>query len=141
MCSMGDQRMARDVIGASRRKFAMTGSPARIPKLRGEPFTAALTDEGVEVDNLGRQPLLPWAVFQEAVCVLIRCGGRARRGDAMGPRLGDPALPLDSIEGHIAHVVYGKQPGDSVFRRVTPVAAILIWAGVCDAARGELVLR
>ena len=58
----------------------------------------------------------------------------------MDYRLGDPGLPLDCVEGHIAHVIYGKRRGDSVFRRITPIACILIWAGVCEHARGELVL-
>jgi len=128
-------------INGVKRKFAIAGSPAQIPLLRGHrTFTAELTDKGIKVDNLGTQPFLPWAVFQEASCVLIRCGGRAKRGDAMNHKLGEPQLSLDSIEGHIAYVVYGKQVGDTVFRRITPVACILIWAEVCKAAPGELML-
>ena len=133
-----------DVISAIngvKRKFAIAGSPAQIPLLRGHrTFTAELTDKGITVDNLSTQPFLPWAVFQEAICVQIRCGGRAKRGDAMNHKLGEPQLSLDSIEGHIAYVVYGKQVGDTVLRRITPVACILIWAGVCKAAPGELML-
>jgi hypothetical protein len=86
------------------------------------------------------EPLLPWAVFEEVVALLGRKGGRARRGDAMNCRLGDDALSLDSVEGHIAATVYGRRKGDSVFRRITPVAAVLIWAGVCRHSPGELVL-
>jgi len=73
--------------------------------------------------------------------LLARQGGRAESGDAMGSRLGDEGLPLDSIEGHIAQVVYGKQVGESVFRRISPISAILVWAGVCDTDTGELILR
>jgi len=58
----------------------------------------------------------------------------------MSCRLGEPNLPIDSIEGHVAQVVYGKQTGETVFRRITPIACILIWAGVCKAGRGELIL-
>ena len=122
-------------------KFAATGSPAQVPLLRGHgSFTAQLTHDGIRVDNLGTQPFLPWAVFQEAICILIRSGGKAKRGNAMNYRLGSPGLPLNSIEGHIAHVLYGKREGDTVFRRITPVACILIWAGVCKPAPGELIL-
>ncbi len=46
-----------------------------------------------------------------------------------------------SADGHIAHVVYGKQPSDSVFRRITPTACILIWAGICVDVLGKLPLR
>lgn len=131
----------RTVVGAIKRKFAQVGSPAQVPKLRGNgTFMAELTGDGVRVDNLSTQPFLPWAAFEEAVCLLIRNDGRAKRGDAMGPRLGDPGLPLDSVEGHLALVVYGKRPGDTVFRRITPIACILIWADVCRAAPGELLL-
>jgi hypothetical protein len=130
-----------DVIPAVIGKFTVAGSPAAIPLLREQrTFTAELTEAGIVVDNLGAQPFLPWAAFQEAVCVMIRLGGRAKRGDAMNNRLGDPALSVDSVEGHIAHVVYGKELGDAVLRRITPVACLLIWAGVCRAAPGELVL-
>ena len=132
----------RGAVDAIKRKFAETGSPTQVPKLRGQdPFTAELADEGVMVSNLHVQPFLPWAAFQETICVLIRNDGRARRGDAMNSRLGEPGLALDSVEGHVAHVVYGKRAGDSVFRRITPIACILIWAGICEAAPGELVLR
>jgi hypothetical protein len=106
----------------------------------GRSFTAEIAADGVRVDNLGAQPLLPWAVFEEAVSVVARVGGHADRGDAMKCRLGDDGLSLDSVEGHIAAVVYGKRPGDTVFRRITPVACILIWAGICRAGPGELVL-
>jgi len=133
--------ISTDVITAITRKFGETGSPARIPKIRDGYFTGTLRPDGVEVDNLGSQPFLPWAVFEEAVSLLVRKGGCARKGNAMGPRLGDPDLPLDSIEGHVAHVVYGKRPGDSVFRRIAPIACILIWAGVCENAPGALILR
>ena len=128
-------------VAAIKRKFAETGYPTQIPLLKGDSFTADLTDEGIRVDNLGNQPFLPWAVFQEAICVLMRNGGRAERGNAMKPKLGEEGLSIGSVEGHIAYVVYGKRPGDAVFRRITPIACILIWAGLCVAAPHDLILR
>jgi hypothetical protein len=122
-------------------RFAETGSPAQIPLLRNGSFTASLRDDGIEVSNLRAQPVLPWAAFQEAVCVLIRNSNRAKRGNVMGNKLGDPGLTTDSVEGHVAYVVYGKHAGDTVFRRITPIACILIWAGICEAAPNELILR
>lgn len=121
--------------------FQQSDGEVEIPLLKSGSFQARLDSEGILVDNLGTQSLLPWAVFQEAICVMIRNGGRALRGDAMNARLGEPGLPLDSIEGHIAQVVYGKQPGDAVFRRITPIACILIWAEVCAPGKGTLELR
>ncbi len=67
-------------------------------------------------------------------------GGRAERGNAMKYRLGEEGLSLDSVEGHVAHAIYRKREGDTVFRRITPIACTLIWAGICEPAPGELVL-
>ncbi len=132
------------VIVTIKNKFFKTGRPTEIPLLkerRGRrSFLAKLLDEGIWVGNLGKYPFLPWEVFQETIRILVKNDGRAKRGDAMNCRLSEPNLPKDSIEGHIAHVVYGKQEGETVFRRITPIACMLIWAGVCKAGRGELIL-
>ena len=131
-----------DGIEAIRQKFVESERWVKIPLLRGNrTFTAELVEGGIRVSNLGAQSFLPWAVFQEALRVLIRSGGTAKRGNAMKYKLGEPGLPLNSIEGHIAHSVYGKVQGESVFRRITPIACILVWAGVCEAVPGKLVLR
>ena len=139
---LGWQGMGRqEVVGAVRRRFAETGSPVRVPLLTRGSFMAELSEQGVYVDNLGSAPFLPWAAFEAAVEVLAKSEGRARRGDAMKAKLGEPGLPLGSVEGYIAQAVYGKRKGDTVFRRITPIACILIWAGVCRHAPGELILR
>jgi hypothetical protein len=132
---------AAQAVEVIKSKFGHVGQSARVPKLRGGFFSAQLIDSGIEVSNLGNQPFLPWGVFEETANLLLRNGGRAQRGNAVRPKLGERGLPINSIEGHIAHTVYGKKPGDSVFRRITPLACILIWAGVCKAARGELILQ
>lgn len=59
------------VVEIIKRKFAETGHPAPIPLLKGSSFIADLTDEGMTVDNLGNQPLLPWAVFQSLSACLF----------------------------------------------------------------------
>jgi len=129
------------LVNRIKEQFQKEGNPAGIPLLKGrKTFQAQLRQDGICVDNLGDQPFLPWAVFTETVVLLRRKGGRALRGDAMNSRLGSPDLPIDSVEGHIAHVVYGKQPGDTVFRRVTPIACILIWAGICRHEPKQLEL-
>ena len=129
------------VVDTIKRRFEEVGPSVRVPLLNGGRFfTAEITEEGIWVSNLGTEPLLPWAVFEEAVSLLIRSGGHADRGDAMKCRLGDDGLSLDSVEGNIAAVIYGKKQGDTVFRRITPVACLLIWAGMCGHSPGELVL-
>lgn len=76
---------------------------------------------------------------------LANNGGSAKvkllRGDAMGFKLGEWKLPTNSIEGYIAEEVYDKSTGDSVFRRITPIANILIWIGICENGRGKLILK
>ena len=139
--ALEDQRSdVGNVVDTIKRRFEQTGPSARVPLLKGGHFTAEITAEGIRVDNLGTQPLLPWVVFEEAIALLVRSGGHASRGDAMKCRMGDDGLSADSVEGHIAAVVYGKARGDTVFRRITPVACILIWAGICRPGPGELVL-
>jgi alpha-glucuronidase len=129
------QRGGPDVVDRIKRKFAAR-NVCDVPLLKGSNFEASLTDTGIDVDNLGVQPHLPWRVFEEACVVLNQNGGSAKRGDAMMCRLGEEGLPLSSIEGHIAAVVYGKQRGESVFRRSTPVICILVWAGICHVDGG-----
>lgn len=136
--TQGQAMNVRRVLAA---KLDEAGGRAQVPLLRGGSFSAQRVADGIEVDNLHGQPLLTWAAFEEAVRCMERQGGRAQRGDAMQSRLGDPDLSLDSVEGHVAAVVYGREPGDSVFRRITPIACLLIWASICEAAPGELVLR
>ena len=130
----------KSVKGMIRRRFAETGNPATILLQRRGTFAASLVEQGVNVDNLGNLPFLPWAAFEEAVRVIVRNGGKARRGDAMRSRLGDAGLSLDSVEGHVARVVYGKRTGDVVFRRISPISAILVWAGICQSRPRELAL-
>lgn len=69
-----------------------------------------------------------------------RNAGRALIGDSSSARLGDPALPLNSIEGHIAHVIYGRGLGDSILARAVPVGVIWVWAGVCRKEGDFVVL-
>lgn len=126
---------------AIRKKFIEEGSPAEIPMMNGQTFTAYMVDAGVNTSNLGAQPLLIWASFEEAVLLIANCGGSAQRGNAINFRLGEVGLPFNSIEGHVAHVVYHKQVGESVFRRITPIAAILIWAGICRPIANGLILN
>ena len=128
-------------VGIIKRRFRETSDPVLI-SLPGEGFfTAKLREDGIEVDNLSTQPFLPWDVFFETIKLLKRKGGRAERGELTVYRLGDAGLELDTVEGQVAHAVYGKQIGENISHRIIPIAAILIWAGICESARGELILR
>ena len=129
-----------EVIKTIISKFSNTNK-ANIPLLRGNRFfEAKLAGSGIEVNNLASSPFLPWSVFTEAVKLLEKLGGTAKKGNAMDYKLGEEGLKLDTIEGHIASKVYNKKKGKTVFRRITPIANILIWAGICKNLPGKLKL-
>lgn len=131
----------QNIINRIKSRFDEVGNPARIPLLKGcRTFKAEFSTDGIYVDNLGNQPFLCWDAFIEAVSILKAKGGRAKKGDAMKSKLGEQDLPLNSVEGHVAHAVYEYQEGDYVFRRITPIACILIWANICQHKPGELIL-
>lgn len=112
-------------------KFDETGDYTTIPLLTRGTFNAERCDDGVLVSNLGFNLLLPWDIFQVVERLLREKGGEAERGNAMGYVLGDVELSLDSVEGRVASKIYDKVIGETVFRRITPITCILIWAGVC----------
>ena len=132
----------KEAIDLIKARFLSEGNSAEIPKMRGGTFNAWLREDGIEVDNLNpSNNLLPWAVFQTAIETLIANGGTAEKGDAMAGTLGSEKLPTNTIEGSVASKVYDVKPGESVFRRITPVTGILTWAGICENLPGALKLK
>ncbi len=131
----------RSAINKIKLKFGDIEKIVLIPLPFGGFFSARMTREGIMVDNLGFYPHLPWAVFVEVINFLIRKNGRPEKGFSMSARLGDEGLSLDTVEGHLAHVIYGKKVRDIIFRRVSSISAILVWAGVRDTTTNELILR
>lgn len=125
-------------------KFDGINSSRQIPLMRkGDFFTAILREDGIEVDNLSSQKLLPWIVFEETINLLAKADSYkgVRKGNAMNGKLGDKRLPSDSIEGNLAEKVYNRKEGNSVFRRITPIAALLSWASLCTNRKGYLILN
>lgn len=131
-----------DISNLIKEKLEGKDGKAEITLLKAnQSFKVELTSGGILVNNLNNEPFLAWAVFEKAIELLEREGGSALKGDAMGSRLGEEGLPINSIEGYIAKEVYGKKTGDSVFRRISPIVNILIWAGVCKNDKGRLILK
>ena len=131
----------RSAINKIKLKFGEIEEIVLIPLPLGGFFSARMTAEGIMVDNLGFYPFLPWTVFVEVINFLIGRNGRAEKGFSMSARLGDEGLSLETVEGHLAHVIYDKKEREIIFRRVSSISAILVWAGVCDATTDELILR
>jgi len=128
------------IIKIIREKFDNTVK-VKVPLLKGNRFfLAELVEDGINVSNLGNNPFLPWDVFTESVNLIERLGGIAKKGDAMNYSLGEKGLDLNTIEGYIAAKIYNKKNGEKVFRRITPIANILIWAGICKNLPGKLKL-
>jgi hypothetical protein len=124
-----------------KRKFGENNNSVEIPLIKGKnTFQANLNEKGINVSNLATQSHLSWEVFEETIRLLKEKNGCAIKGDAMNYKLGETGLPIDSIEGRIAYKIYGKQLGQNVFRRITPIACILVWAGICVNQRGKLLL-
>lgn len=131
--------MEDPVISKIKSQFDKKGNPAKIPLMSGKHFFEARSEtDGVYVDNLKNQPFLPWEIFSEAVNCIRENDGKAKKGNATNSRLGDSNLGLETLEGHIASKVYGCRIGDTVFKRVTPIASILAWAGICENTRGQI---
>ena len=122
-------------------KLTAAGGFAEIPKQRKGAFTAQLNadQQCIHVNCLGNYPNIPLRAFDVVEALLRKKQGKALRGNAMNFRLGEERLPCDSVEGRVAHKLYGLSVGDVVFRRITPLTCILVWAGVCVHGKGMLI--
>ncbi|MBC3803322.1 DUF2089 family protein [Acetobacterium fimetarium] len=84
---------------------------------------------------------LSWKAFDAAVEVVVQNGGKAKKGNAQsGGKLGSDKLPLDSVEGYIAHKVHGVEIGMTAFGPGFVICAVLDWAGICRNERGYLTI-
>lgn len=112
------------------------GSFRATPVICGEMLT------GVNVNNLGENNgFLPMDVFVATLSLLyLSPNHRADKGSAQAAPLGQPRMELNTIEGHVAHLVFGTPHGNYALQRITPISRILEWAGVCENGRGYLRL-
>ncbi|MDK2808760.1 MAG: hypothetical protein PWP24_1497 [Clostridiales bacterium] len=116
---------------------------ATIPLPKGDAFQIYYEEfgNGICTTNLPHQRILTWKAFDAAVELLERHGGQAPKGNAMKGKLGSTLLPLDSVEGYVAHQAYGYKRGDSCLRIISPLSAILEWCGICINGYGYLILQ
>lgn len=85
---------------------------------------------------------LTWEVFDAAVEIVLKKGGKAEKGKAQsGAKLGSDKLPLDSVEGYIASKVHGVKEGKTTFGPGFVICAILDWADICKNERGYLSIN
>lgn len=129
------------VIKKIKKKLNECGGKTSVPLFSGKPCE-------IWYDNNGNglvSPKIPvanhltWEVFDAAVEIVMKNGGKAEKGKAQsGAKLGSDKLPLDSVEGYIANKVHGVEEGKSAFGPGFVVCAILDWAGICKNERGYL---
>lgn len=132
------------VVKKIKEKLNASSGRASIPLFSGE-----LCEIGYDPNGKGLvSPKIPpanqliWEAFDAAVEVVIQNGGKAMKGKARsGAKLGSDDLPLDSVEGYIAHKVHGVQIGETAFGPGFVIAAVLDWAGICNNERGYLTIN
>ncbi|MFD3156751.1 hypothetical protein ACFIJ5_07815 [Haloimpatiens sp. FM7330] len=129
------------VIKKIKEKLNECGGRISVPLFRGKPCEIWYDDngKGVVSPKIPVPNHLTWEVFDAAVEIVMKNGGKAEKGKAQsGAKLGSDNLPLDSVEGYIASKVHGVEEGKSAYGPGFVVCAILDWAGVCKNERGYL---
>lgn len=109
-----DGKTAVDIIKG---KLPENGSPEKIPLQKGGRIRIYMVEGGIDVEDFSGRSFLPWDVFEETVRLLAGNGGKVS--------LGDPKLPN----------------GVALSHPIAPIAAVLVWAGICESAPGELILK
>lgn len=134
----------QDGIFKIKEVFGQPNQKHTIPLMKvDQSFEAYLTKDGIVCSNLGQTPLLEWKVFEVILQLLTEngVGEKTKKGDAVGGKLGDNKLPLNSVEGRVAYEVYEKKLGISVFRKISAISGVLAYAGICTNGRGYLTLN
>ena len=122
-------------------KLKEHGGHVTVFTVRGLPCEIYAEPDGktFSSDKLPLKPYYDYGVFDVIVDLLVRQGGRARKGNGRNYKLGQPGCEENTVVGAIAKY-RGFQPGDSVFDPVFVMAAVLEWAGIAENGRGELIL-
>jgi hypothetical protein len=132
------------VITRIKEKLNGCGGKATIRLLQGDPCDIwyDANGKGLVSPKIPPANQLVWEAFDAAVEVVVNNGGKAVKGKARsGAKLGSDDLPLDSIEGYIAHKVHGVQEGETAFGPGFVIAAVLDWANICNNERGYLTIN
>ena len=132
------------VTKAIKESLNAANGKATISLFKGDPCDIWFDDNGrgLVSPKIPLRNQLTWEVFDAAVEVVRKNGGRAKKGNAQsGAKLGSEKLSLDSVEGYVAHKVHGVKEGDSAFGPAFVICAILDWAGVCHNTRGYLTIN
>lgn len=121
-------------------KLDKYGGKATIELLQGDPCDIWYSKDGsgLESNKIPLPKQLTWEVFDTAIELVLKEGGRVDKGNARNGKLGDHILPMNSLEGYIAHKVHGIEEGQSAFGPGFVISAILDWACICNNKRGYI---
>lgn len=130
--------LASEIIKA---KLKAHGGHITVNTARGLPCEIYAESDGTTFtsDKLPVKPAYDYKVFDDIVELLIKQGGRAKKGNGRNYKLGEPGCEENTVVGTIA-LHRGRTIGESVFDPVFVMAAILEWAGIAKNGRGELIL-
>lgn len=133
------------VVRKIKYKLDSCGGKATIKLFRGDSCEISYDfyKRGLSSPKIPMPEQLTWEAFNAAIEVVINNGGKALKGSARskGARLGNEKLPMNSVEGYIAHKVHGVKQGESSFGAGFVIYAILEWAGICNNELGFLTIK
>lgn len=138
-CSNTDSIKASDIV---RNKLYSSGGCATVSSINGKTYIIkASTDlKSFLCDDLPINPPYEYAVFDTIVDLLVKQGGKARKGNGRNYRLGYGDCTEDTVVGAIGKNYAGKHTGDSVYDPVFVLASILEWANIAHNRRGFIEL-
>lgn len=130
--------LASEIIKA---KLKAYGGHVTVYTARGLPCEIYAEPDGTTFtsNKLPVKPAYDYRVFDDIVELLVKQGGRAKKGNGRNYKLGEPGCEENTVVGTIA-IHRGRTFGESVFDPVFVIAAILEWAGIAINGRGELIL-
>ena len=130
--------LASEIIKA---KLKEHGGHVTVYTARGLPCEIYAEPDGKTFtsDKLPISPPYEYDVFNVIVDLLLKQGGRARKGNGRNYKLGEAGCEENTVVGAIAKS-RGRKVGDSVFDPVFVMAAVLEWAGIAENGRGEIIL-
>ena len=123
-------------------KLKKAGGRVVVHTARGLPCEICVASDGVSFksDKLPIKPAYQFRVFDVIVELLVKQGGKARKGNGRNYKLGEENCDDTTVVGYIAKHYSGKKDGNSVFDPVFVLAAVLEWADIAKNEHGELVL-
>lgn len=132
------------VVKTIKEKLNANNGKATITLYQGDSCDICFDENGKGLVSPKIPPAnqLIWEAFDAAVEVALNNGGKVVKGKARsGAKLGSDNLPLNSVEGYVAHKVHGVQEGETAFGPGFVICAVLDWADICKNQRGYLTIN